>query len=218
MGGGRTCKMIRAGVAALLGCAATACGGVDRVGQESPGDSGAAKDATAERWVDAAIAADAVEDRSAGDATSGLDANTGADAPSLLGAGGDTSEVGAGGQGASCERESDCAPGYDCGYPVYGGCSALGTCVPTPHGPFSGALTSACGCDGVNLLLGGNFYYGYAPTPIAYADYCAPDASPPDEAGICSEPGGACMTSSDCCPGLSCIDNVPTELFGYCAH
>lgn len=175
---------------AFVGCVAAACGGTVHEGVP---DSSAAPDATAGPDVDAAT----------------LDASR-SDAPD----GADTSD--AGGQGAFCQRESDCASGFDCGYAIADGCSAHGTCVSTPGGPYSFVLAYYCACDGVQVMLANNFHFPYAPTPIGSGGYCPSDAGAPADAGACTAWGGSCRVTSNCCAGMQCIDQVPTNLYGYC--
>ena len=125
---------------------------------------------------------------------------------------------GDGGLGPACQRESDCPSGFDCGYLV-GGCSAPGVCVPEPssQGPFDGALTPLCACNGVLLLLGSNFYGGYAPVPTEPGIQMCPDAGHDvgADGGTCGAWGQGCETSGACCSGLQCID--PNQAVpGYC--
>ena len=124
--------------------------------------------------------------------------------------GGCVDKQGDGGTGSPCVKESDCNAGYDCGYAVLAGCNAPGKCEPRPTGPFSGALTAYCGCDGLPIEVGNNFAGGYAPTPVESGFDCSSDA------GACSGWGQGCSTSATCCTGLQCIDAVPGTLPGYC--
>lgn len=149
----------------------------------------------------------------------GGNADSTGDAPSLEG-GADTASdsapdgPGEGGTGTACTRESDCAAGFDCTYSTPDGCPGTGSCEPKAQPIYSGSVTPLCTCGGVSIEVGDNIT-GF-PAPIAHDGPCTPDGGPFADAGACSAWGAGCTTTSNCCSGLQCIDDVPTTLPGYC--
>jgi hypothetical protein len=115
-------------------------------------------------------------------------------------------QVGTGQQGANCQRESDCASGFVCGYAISDGCAAHGVCVPRlpqDGGPFCGAQRVFCGCNGVTDTVGGCAYAGnYAPAPVLHDWPCESDGGV-DGAASCAGWGALCGAAT-CCPGLGC--------------
>jgi hypothetical protein len=83
------------------------------------------------------------------------------------------------GTGAACTTDSDCTqlqpdpPPFVCAFPIGGGCSAQGQCMPS--GPLCDPSTPvACACDGTTVAYGECTGYpdGYAAKPIAYTGAC----------------------------------------------
>ena len=201
----------RAGWLVALLCGALGCGGATQ--DDAAKDAANSGDATEASTGEAGgndPAADAGRGPDGGqDAPVGSDADMDTSSPAHPDTGVDAPEAGEAG-GGPCQREADCPPGFDCGYALADGCSAKGTCVPKAEPPYNGSLTEICACDGVLTDVGSNFPSGYAPLPATFTGACAPAD------GARGFWGDGCGMSADCLAGLQCIDDIPSELPGYC--
>ncbi len=128
-----------------------------------------------------------------------------------------------GGGWGVCASDADCGPSGVCGFPIAAGCSATGTCFPSP-GATCQAYEAGCACDGseVNLICNG-FPQGYAAKPVAHAGACDGGSSSectlaggqcivgiwPDDAGYTCPPGYV-PSSLSCAPagGDCCVPGV----------
>jgi hypothetical protein len=80
-----------------------------------------------------------------------------------------------------------------CGFPALAGCSATGSCFPSP-GVICNAYVAGCACDGseVNTACNG-LPTGYAPKPLLHSGAC-----------VVAEAGAACTSDTQCGPGYKC--------------
>jgi hypothetical protein len=84
-----------------------------------------------------------------------------------------------GGHGvAVCNSDADCGAGSLCGFPESEGCSAVGTCFPSP-GSMCELYAPGCACDGttINIACTG-LPDGYAPRPLEHTGECAHPTPP----------------------------------------
>lgn len=110
--------------------------------------------------------------------------------------------------GVSCTTTADCYDltsggmnPYVCGYPVAGGCSAPGTCMPA--GPLCDPVTPvACACDGTGIAYGecSGYPNGYAGAPTVHTGSCADGGTP------------ACQTAADCGTNQVCVQDYDPQV------
>jgi hypothetical protein len=120
------------------------------------------------------------------------------------------SGTGGTGGGSSCTSSSECGNGV-CGFPVDGGCSAVGTCFPAPTSSCN-AYSPGCACDGTEIsVICTGFPGGYVEKPLAHEGVCVEDAGAPfacGEALSCDPSSQYCKIAvgGPCCapPSFSC--------------
>ena len=95
-----------------------------------------------------------------------------------------TYDAGGGGVGAVCATTDDCMPPNLCAWPLDGGCSAQGRCVPIQEGcePAEAGQPFMCACDGTPFKLACTYGKGNSPEPVASPTATCPtlDAAPTD--------------------------------------